>query len=300
MRKLVYLKYFIAEASKNLWYSRGINGVSIVTIAVSLYIMGIFLLLVANLSLFFSTLSEKMQIEIFLEEEISESQKDEIAFLLNEDPLVKDFFFISKSMALQRFRENFPDLKQLPGAMERNPVPSSFEVILEEGPHTDEMIAFFVERYTIQGGVEDIGFDREWIMKLNSYFNLMKGGGIFLGGILFLTAAFTISNVIRLNLYSRREEIEIMRLVGATNNFIRGPFLMEGFIQGLIGSFISILVLFITYWLFVSYSEQSFNILLSFFTSTFISGAHMALIIAAGALIGLTGSFLSLRKFLII
>lgn len=300
MRKIAYLKYFIAEALKNLWYSRGINGVSIVTIAVSLYIMGIFLLLVANLSLFFSTLSEKMQIEIFLEDRISESQKDEIALLLNEDPLVKDFTFISKSLALQRFQENFPDLKQLPGAMDRNPVPSSFEVILEEGPHTDEMIASFVERYSVQRGVEDIGFDREWIVKLNSYFNLMKGGGIFLGGILFLTAAFTISNVIRLNLYSRREEIEIMRLVGATNNFIRGPFLMEGFIQGLIGSFISILVLYLTYWIFVSYSEQSFNILLSFFTSTFVSGIHMALIIAAGALIGLTGSFLSLRKFLLI
>jgi cell division transport system permease protein len=299
MRRLYYLRYFLAEAAKNLWHSRGINAVSILTIAVSLYIMGIFFLLVANLSIFYATLSEKMQVDIFLEEDITEKQREKITSLLNEDPLVKDFSFISKYLALQRFRENFPDLKDLPGELERNPVPSSFEVTLEDNPQADEMISSFIERYSIVEGVEDMGFDRDWIMKLNSYFNLMKGGGIFLGAILFMAAAFTISNVIRLNLYSRKEEIEIMRLVGATNNFVRGPFLMEGFIQGLIGAFISILVLYITYWIFVSYSKQSFNILLSFFTSIFISGGHIALIILAGAFVGLTGSFLSLRKFLL-
>lgn len=299
MKTLKYLRYFSIEALKNLWFSRGINVISILTIAVSLYIMGIFFLLVANLSLFFATLSEKMQVEIFLEEDISEVQRENIASLLREDLLVKDFAFITKSLALQRFREDFPDLKELPGELERNPVPSSFEVFLEENPQADKMISSFIERYSEMDGVEDIGYDRDWIMKLNSYFNLMKGGGAFLGGILFLAAAFTISSVIKLNVYSRRDEIEIMRLVGATNNFIRGPFLMEGFVQGLIGAFISILVLYITYWIFVSYSERSFNILLSFFISTFISGVHIALIVLAGAVIGFTGSFLSLRKFLL-
>ncbi len=299
MKRLYYLRYFFAEAAKDLWNSRGINAVSILTIAVSLYIMGIFFLLVANLSLFYATLSEKMQIDIFLTENATESQKEKITSLLEGDPLVKDFSFISTHLALQRFRENFPDLKELPGELERNPIPASFEVVLEDDPQMDEMISSFIDRYSVLEGVEDIGCDRDWIMKLNSYFNLMKGGGIFLGAILFMAAAFTISNVIRLNLYSRREEIEIMRLVGATNNFVRGPFLMEGFIQGLIGAFISILVLYISYLIFVSYSEKSFNILLSFFTSIFISGGHIALIIAAGSIIGLTGSFLSLRKFLL-
>ncbi len=299
MRIFKYLRYFSIEALKNLWFSKGINLISILTITVSLYIMGIFLLLVANLSLFFATLSEKMQVDIFLKEDISEGQREKIASLLHEDLSVKEFTFITKSIALQRFKENFPDLKDLPRELESNPVPSSFEVVLEENPQTDEMLSMFIEKYSVLDGVEDIGYDRDWIIKLNSYFNLMKGGGVFLGGILFLASAFTISNVIRLTVYSRRDEIEIMRLVGATNNFIRGPFLVEGFIQGVIGAFISILVLYITYWIFVSYSERSFNILLSFFTAAFISSLHMFLIILAGAIVGLTGSFLSLRKFLL-
>lgn len=299
MRRFYYLKYFLAEAVKDLWHSRGVSAISIFTIAVSLYIMGIFFLLVTNLSQFYATLSEKMQIDIFLTEEITEDQREKITSLLSEDPLVKDFSFISKYLALQRFQENFPDLKELPPELERNPVPASFEVVLEDVAQAEEMISSFIDRYSVLEGVEDIGCDRDWITKLNSYFNVMKGGGILLGGILFMAAAFTISNVIRLNIYARKEEIEIMRLVGATNNFVRGPFLMEGFIQGLIGAFISILILYISYRIFASYSEQSFNILLSFFSSIFISGGHIAFIMAAGAVIGLTGSFLSLRKFLI-
>ncbi len=297
---MAYLRYFLKESVSNLWYSKGVNSISIATIAVSLYILGIFLLLMINVSLFFGELSEKLQIDIFLSDGISDASREAIAGMLESDDMVKDFTHVTKEQALSRFKEDFPDMKDLPRELEENPLPASFAVIIYESKSSDEAIDAFINRYRILSGVDDIRYDRDWTERLRSYLNLMRGGGILLGGILYLAAAFTISNVIRLNVYSRRDEIEIMRLVGATNNFIRGPFLFEGILQGIIGAFASIVILYVTYRFFISYTKDSYNIILGFFTSSFISIPQIIVIIVSGAAIGITGSFISLRKFLAI
>jgi len=298
LRYLANLKYFMTESINNLWYSRGVNSISIATIAISLYILGIFLLLMANVSVFFGELSGRFQIDIYLKDDVSGTERAKIEQLLEKESLVKDFSFMSREQALERFREGFPDLRDLPDELETNPMPSSFEVVIHESRSSDAEIASFMKKYSRLGGVEDIRYDKDWITRLRSYLNLMRGGGVILGGILYIAAAFTIANVIRLNVYSRRDEIEIMRLVGATNNFIRGPFLLEGIIQGLIGAFLSIIVLYATYRFFISFTAESYNIIFGFFTATFISVLHIALVIASGVAIGLTGSFISLRRFL--
>ncbi len=300
MKVIAHLKYFLRESVSNLWYSKGVNFISIATIAVSLYILGIFLLLMINVSLFFGELSEKLQIDIFLSDDIPDTSRETIADTLGNDEMVKDFSYVTKEEALNRFREDFPDMKDLPRELKENPLPASFEVTIHESKSSDEEINAFIEQYRTLSGVDEVRCDRDWIERLRSYLNLMKGGGVLLGGILYLAAAFTISNVIRLNVYSRRDEIEIMRLVGATNNFIRGPFLFEGILQGVLGAFASIIILYITYWFFISYTKDSYNIILGFFTSTFISIPQIILIIVSGAAIGITGSFISLRKFLAI
>ena len=300
MKYLAHLKYFLTESLYNLWYSKGVNSISVATIAISLYILAIFFLLIANVSLFFGELSEKIQIDLYMKDDVSEMERVKIADFLDNDGMVKSFSFIPKEKALQRFRENFPDLKDLPDELASNPLPASFEVIIFESKSSEAEIGSFIKKYSNLGGISDIRYDRDWIAKLRSYLNLMKGGGALLGGIIYLAAAFTISNVIRLNVYSRRDEIEIMRLVGATNNFIRGPFLAEGIMQGLIGAVFSITALYVTYRCFIFYAAKNYNVILGFFTSTFISFPHIILIIASGVAIGLTGSFISLRKFLVI
>ncbi|MEW5806464.1 MAG: permease-like cell division protein FtsX [Acidobacteriota bacterium] len=300
MKYLENLKYFISESIYNLWYAKGVNSISIATIAISLYIIGIFLLLMANATLFFNALSEKAQIDIYLKDDISDSEREEIALLLEEDGIVKSFQFIPKPEALQRFKKDFPDLKDIPEELEDNPIPASFEVALSETGNSEDTISSFIRKFSRLDGIEDIQCDREWIKKLGSYLNLMKGGGILLGGILYFAAAFTISSVIRLNVYSRRDEIEIMRLVGATNSFIRGPFLAEGVLQGLIAAFLSVAALYGTYWFFIAYSRESYSILLGFFTSTFITLPQFLLVVVSGMAIGLAGSFLSIRRFLTI
>lgn len=147
-------------------------------------------------------------------------------------------------------------------------------------------------------GIEDIYFNREWIEKMYSLSRLARAVGLLFGGVLILASFFIISNAIKLNVLARKEEITILRMVGATNTFIRTPFLLEGAILGILGGLLSLFFLFLLTKLFPLYLGSSLGVLNELIKFRYLTPTQSAYIIGGGALIGLVGSMSSMSRFL--
>ncbi len=239
-----------------------------------------------------------MQIIFFLEKDIPEAQRVSVENRLEESSLVNNVRYISVEQALERFQQNFPDLKGIIENIEINPFPASFETNLAEENLSPETILRFIQAMREMDGIEDVQFNRDWVERMQSLSRLARAIGFFLGGILALASFFIISNVIRLNVFARKEEIEILRMVGATNMFIRIPFLLEGIILGAMGALLSLALLFLLVRFFPLYLGASLGALEEIINFRYLSLTQISIIIAGGVIIGFLGSLSSLARFL--
>lgn len=274
------------------------NTFSITIICLSFLIFGVFLSLSNNLFFTARELSKNMLIIFFLEKDLPEEQRDSIEKRLNESSLVNNVRYISTGQALERFQQNFPELLGIIENIEVNPFPASFETNLAEENLSPETIMRFIQVMKDMEGIEDAQFNRDWVERMQSLSRLAKAIGFFLGGILALASFFIISNVIRLNVFARKEEIEILRLVGATNFFIRIPFLLEGIILGILGGLVSLALLFLLIKFFPLYLGASLGALNEIINFRYLSLSQIIILIAGGAFIGFFGSLSSLARFL--
>lgn len=206
--------------------------------------------------------------------------------------------FINSTQALERFQEKFPELQGIIENLKINPFPPCFEIALQEKNLSSEEIDSFIQEIRKMKGVEEVQFNRDWVEKMQSLSRLVKAVGFFLGGILILASFFIISNIIKLNVIARREEIEILRLVGATDTFIRIPFLIEGIILGILGGLLSLLLLFLLIKIFPLYLGASLGVLQELINFRYLTLAQSGMLIGGGAIIGFLGSFSSLARFL--
>jgi cell division transport system permease protein len=234
----------------------------------------------------------------FLDKDLSPTQISELEKAIALSPLVGRVQFISQEQALRKFENNFPELRSILKTIETNPFPPSFEVLLKEKAAASPEIFRFIEEMRNTAGISDVQFNKDWVEKMQSLSRLAKAIGLFLGGILVLASLFIISNVIKLNVLARKNQIEILRLVGATNTFIRIPFLLEGSVLGILGSLLSLLLLFILIKLFPVYLGTSLGALQELIGLRYLSFSQSINLVIAGALIGLLGSLSSLSRFL--
>ncbi len=239
-----------------------------------------------------------MQIIFFLEKELPEEQRDSVENRLEESSLVNNVHYISTEQALERFQQNFPDLQGIIENIEINPFPASFETNLAEENLSPETILRFIQAMREMDGIEDVQFNRDWVERMQSLSRLAKAIGFFLGGILALASFFIISNVIRLNVFARKDEIEILRMVGGTNLFIRIPFLLEGTILGAMGALVSLALLFLLVKFFPLYLGASLGALEEIINFRYLSLTQISILIAGGVTIGFLGSLSSLARFL--
>lgn len=217
---------------------------------------------------------------------------------LRASPDVIRVEYVSRDQALQRFRKNFPELEGILADLDSNPFPASFEVTLEKNAFMTEDISSFIDSIRSLPAVEDVQFNRDWVKRMQSLSRLARAIGFFLGGILILASFLIISNVIRLNVLARQNEIEILRLVGATNSFIRMPFLLEGAFLGILGSVLSLALLSLLVHLFPLYLGQSLGVLQEIINFRFLSPSQSVALVVGSALMGLLGSLSSLSRFL--
>ena len=239
-----------------------------------------------------------MAVVIFLERNLTPEQIKPIEDKLSQSSLILEFEYISSEQALSRFREKFPDLGEIVDDLKSSIFPSSFEATLRQDQLSSSGTENFISQMKELPGIDDIQYNRDWVERMYSFSRLAQAVGFFLGGILILASFFIISNVIKLNVFSRQNEIEILRLTGATNTFIRIPFLLEGVVLGFIGGFLSLIILLLIIRLFPFYLGSSLGVLNEIINFRYLTFPQSMAIILAGSFTGLLGSISSLARFL--
>jgi cell division transport system permease protein len=238
------IKYFFAEAGASLWHGRRAALLAILTIAAGLFVLGFFLVLNANLQRLVGRWTESAELSVFLADEVSADELKTIDELIAQSGLSAHREYVSKDEAAARFKRDFPDLASSTARLESNPFPASFEVRLRPG--TGEASgAVSALAATLGGlhGVADVRFDRRWLDRLTTIVRFARGVGLLVVVLLAVASALTVSNVVRLAAAARRDEIEIMQLVGAPFAYVRGPFIVEGILQGGAGAALALALL---------------------------------------------------------
>ncbi len=298
-RYLAALKYFVEEAAYGLWRSKGINLLAVAIIASALFVLGAFLLAAANIQKAVAGWGESLEVTIFLTDQALDGDVAALKKEINQCTLVEGVVYISKEEAGQRFREYFPGLRGVEADLERNPLPASLEVRLkgDTGPEDMEQLEDYAEQWATSPAVDELQLDTRWLERVSAMAAVVRLVGSLFGAIISLAAALTTAAVIRLALMGRRDEIEIMRIVGATPAFIKGPHLFEGMVLGLLGSLCSLALLSVVWQWFLHYLEETSAVLLGFLAVDFLSLSMTVCLILTGLLLGLAGSTLALTRF---
>jgi cell division transport system permease protein len=294
MAALRALAYFFEEALTSLWRSRLINALSIGSIAVSLFVLGAFLTVASNLNEVVTRWTRKVQVTFYLQDGVEERVLFGLEERLRADPAVESVVRVSREDALARFRELFRDLRTLPEDLGENPFPASLEATIRAGRQSPEEVRRLVAAFEASPGVEEVQYDLLWIQRLATAVRLVRGVGGLLGGILVLAGVFTISNVIRLTVYARQDELDIMRLVGATRAYVRGPFVVEGMLQGGLGGLLSVGLLWGTFRVFAADALAASDLLGR--AAVFLSTELCLAIVVGGMIVGVVGSLVSLGR----
>ncbi len=234
------LRYALDEALHSLWRGRQTGVLSMATIAVALFVLGGFLLVTSNLERLGAEWSRAAELSVYLDDEVTPEERAAIETALAPEGIVAEVEYVSKAQAAVRFRETFADLAGALDTFDENPLPASYEARLRPDAATGPMVDGLAESLRVLPGVADVRFDREWLDRLLGAIAVVRGIGLALSGILTVAAALTVANVVRLALHARRHELEVMQLVGAPTAYLRGPFIMEGVLQGGIGALLAL------------------------------------------------------------
>jgi cell division transport system permease protein len=241
------LRYAFAEAAASLWRGRQSGLLSTGTIALALFVLGGFLIVTANLERLGAEWSSAAEMSVYLNDAITDEQRSAVDSALAPNDVVASREYVSKEAALARFKRTFTDLAGSIDTLGDNPLPASFEVRLKPGAAAEAGLDGLGAKLRATAGVADVRYDREWLRRLMDAVSVIRGVGLALGAVLTIAAALTVASVVRLALHARRDEIEIMQLVGAPSTYIRGPFIMEGVIQGGVGAVAALLALAVAF-----------------------------------------------------
>lgn len=293
--KVSSFKGFTIDAVKSLFRNKTISIATIVNIVVTLTIYGIFLIIMNVIVTNVNDVESRLQLKVYLKDSITVEQQQAVKEVIESVEGISEVYYESKSEALKNFREQLKDYAWMIEGYDEtnNPLPSSYVVKI-----TSPEISYRIEE-KLEGfeGIDDIGSDKVLVREVSKISSFIKVAWAVLSFILILVSLFLIMNTIKLTIYSRRKEIYIMKFVGATDWFIRWPFVIEGMILGAIGGVLSI---GIVYYVYSSiYKVLIDKNLFSYLVSTnFILIQLVIHFLSIGILVGIVGSIVSLRKFL--
>ncbi|WP_346889973.1 permease-like cell division protein FtsX [Clostridium sp. UBA1056] len=290
------LKYSIKEAFKSIKRNKTLSISSIATVTATLFILGVITLGIANVDKVVTQLGSMVEAKIYLKDNISDNDKNAIEGKIKAVEGINTITFQSKEEALKDVQKQLNDESgQLSsGFEERNPFPASFTVNVKEPPVVDEVVSSVKD----MSGIEEIKDARALISKITKITDSVKIAAIVAFVVFIMISLFLIGNTIKITVFTRKREIGIMKYVGATDWFIRWPFIIEGVVLGIIGAFISVLALGTIYAIMIS--NLSTDALLGFnlVEISYIWKVVIWELSGCGVFIGAIGSILSMRKFL--
>lgn len=287
-------EYFIKETYKSIRRNGFMSFASISTVAVSLLVLGMFLLIFLNTNNLAKYLESQVQVSVYMQDDADASQLQATKEKLVKMPGVVKVTAVSKEQALARFKERLGDQDQLLNSLGKdNPFPNSFEIQVD----SPERIKVITPAINQLNKVETAKFGQEVVEHLFQLTKILRFGGIILVVFLAMATLFIISNTIRLTVFARRKEVIIMKYVGATDWFIRWPFLLEGMTLGFLGAVIASFFINSIYTALLTKIHATLAFLPLLPTSPLL-GYVTIFLLAAGTGIGALGSYISLRKFL--
>jgi cell division transport system permease protein len=292
-------RFFFNEAINSLVRNWVMSMAAIVTVLVSMLVLGLGLIVFFNFEQAISDLRNKLEIEVFIKNTASPGDINKLGDQIKAMPEVKEVNFISKDEALKRLKESFKGHEDVLEALSGNPLPPSYEISLKDPAQITTVASQFFDNPIVDNtpgthdGVKYGGETSDRLLKVTTYF-LIGGAGFVV--LLTVASVLLISNTIRLSIFARRREVEIMRLVGATNWFIRWPFMMEGVFTGMLGaSGAAILVILTNVFIIQSVKDKMpflpFSAEVPYFWLVLF-------VVLGGTLLGSVGSGLALRRFL--
>lgn len=294
MNYLKWLLYFFSEAFQTIRNNLVTTSVTITTIAISLAVCGLFAGIFINLNNILGSMGSQIQVVAYMKDGLSDDAILNVKRDIAAMPEVDDLEYISKERAFSIFKNDVKGQKGILEGLDASPFPASFEVKVKKAYRNTAGMNGLVSKLKIIHGIEDVQYGREWVDKLFAFVRFIEMFALVIGSFILLATIFIVSNTIRLAIYARREEIEIMGLLGATNIFIKTPFLIEGIIEGCLGAIIAVGILYLTNLILVMKTPPLFisAIAMPFSISHFFLG-----FIVVGITLGLLGSSIALRKF---
>jgi len=280
------LIFSISEGIKSMKKARLASTLSISSMSLTILLIGIFVVTTLNISNFVGFIREKIEIELFVDVTAEQKDIDGLESSLRNIRGVESFRYISKEEAAQRFKKEFGE--DIQAVLNYNPLPASFIITLEKSHRTPDAAGNLKSRLEKLPSVDEVVYQKPLLEKLDRYLNILIIGVLAIGIIIVIIASVLINNTVRLSMYARRDMIQIMRLVGATEGFIRRPFIVEGIVQGFLGAIIACVILY--------YSCRLIETLL-YANLTYNMPVFYSLVIF-GIFIGMISAFFSVNKYL--
>jgi cell division transport system permease protein len=287
------LAYAVRQAAAGLRRGRGSTVLAMLAIGVAMVAFGSLLLVSWNVERWTERWSAAAEFSVYLEDDATSEQRGAIEEVIDASGLAGGREYLSKDAALSRFRREFAELASLTGT-DDNPFPASVEVRVAAAAAPGE-VEGLVRALATMPGVADVQYDRQWLSRVESGLTAVRTGGFALAGLLALAAALTVAAVVRLGLQSRRVELEIMDLVGSPLSFLRGPFIVEGILQGGLGSMLALGVLGSGFALVLAWWGDSLQALLDGATLRFLPVRFCVWLVLGGMAVGGTGGLAASR-----
>ncbi|RMH38082.1 MAG: ABC transporter permease [Nitrospirae bacterium] len=290
--------YVLREAVTGFRLHRANSMIGIVTTAFTLASFGLFGLTYLNVRNVARMLQQDLQVVVYLQDDISDADRERLEQQLRNDEQVAALTYVSKAQALAEFRQQFPEESRLLEGIGPNPLPASFVITLASSERPSADLADFGERVTEFSGVEYVRYNRDWIEHLTLIIRYFELGAVGMGIVLGLASATIIANTVSLAFYARKDEVEILRLIGATGLFIALPYIIEGAMLGAMGSGVALGLLWSGFE--VLRARLADSVWLSDVRSLlkFFPAQVSIMLIIAGMMLGALASFLSVHRWM--
>ncbi len=292
--KITFIRYFVRQAMRNMVENRLVHLIGLGTMVIAFLMFDAFILIFVNLNSWTQEQGRSLTMSIYFEGEPERAVIENIKKELLQYPVsITDF--ISKDDALKSLRKQLGEKAGLLDGLGENPLPASLEIVLSRDVSGDSLPYELKTRLERIHGIDEVQYSQEWVERFQAIMGAVKIIGLVFGGLLFLAALFIITNTVKLTIYSRKDEIEILKLVGATNRFVKIPFLIEGSIQGFLGGSVALIVLFLVYVVIITKVDLSIGF--ASLDIIFLSPQFILLLLLMSSIIGFIGSTVSLGRF---
>ncbi len=295
-KKYNMLHYF-KRAVSDIRSNKFLNTITIITIALCILVVSSFALFFENACRIIQSQDRGMRIMVYLDNGFNLKKLPELELKIKAMKETGRLAFISKKQAMEQLKKDMASKSTFLDSLQDNPLPDALEITMKKSINNWSAVEIFAARLKKIPMIEDVEYGEKWLAKFLSIFNLFKITGYAISALFLMIALFITANTIRLAFYSRRQEVEIMRLVGATDRFIITPFYIEGFLQGIIGGVAGLGILLLFFTLLSSGIDRSISSY-ALFDIRFLSIKYSVLILVCSSFLGWLGCYLSLKQFL--